>query len=82
MDTTLERGPILATNAALEAVRVNAPRDPADRPDPEWVRGTCPKCGDSLISNCYYAGGRGYIIYWQCWAALTQFPTCDYRRAV
>jgi hypothetical protein len=23
------------------------------RPDPQWVRGRCPECGDDLVSNLY-----------------------------
>ena len=51
-----------------------------DRPDPEWVRGVCPFCGSDVVSNCYYVGGKGYIILWECWEGLGEEPTCDYRR--
>jgi hypothetical protein len=34
-------------------------------PAPEMVRGRCPECGDHLVSNCYYVGGRGHIICWE-----------------
>lgn len=52
-----------------------------DRPDPEWVRGVCPSCGEVVVSNCYHVGGRGYIIVWECWGSLQwPAPTCDYRR--
>lgn len=52
------------------------------RPGPEWVRGTCPQCGDLLVSNCYYTQGRGYLIVWECWGSLGRQPTCDYRRVL
>jgi hypothetical protein len=54
----------------------------AGRPDPEWVRGRCPMCGEDVVSNCYYVGGKGYIIVWECWASLAETPTCDYRRVL
>ena len=41
MDTILE------TNAAVESVR-QAYDGSSDRPRPEWVRGTCPQCGDRV----------------------------------
>ena len=53
-----------------------------DRPDPDWKRGTCPLCGDDLISNAYYVGGRGYIVFWECWSSLQLPATCDYRRVI
>ena len=55
---------------------------PEARPDPEWVRGRCPLCGEDVVSNCYYVGGKGYIIVWECWASLGDTPTCDYRRVL
>lgn len=73
MDTILE------TNAAVESVR-QCFDGASDRPRPEWVRGTCPQCGDDLVSNCYYVGGRGYIIAWECWSSLSAAPTCQYRK--
>ena len=75
MDTILE------TNAAVESVR-QAYDGTSDRPRPEWVRGVCPQCGDSLISNCYYVGGRGYLVTWECWASLNENPTCSYRKVL
>ena len=53
-----------------------------DRPDPDWVRGRCPLCGEEVVSNCYYVGGKGYIIVWECWASLSDTATCDYRRVL
>ncbi len=52
------------------------------RPDPQWVRGRCPECGDDLVSNMYYIGGRGYLVAWECWASLGESPCCTYRRVL
>ena len=52
------------------------------RPEPEWVRGHCPRCGEELVSNCYYVSGRGYLVIWECWGALDPEPRCDYRRVL
>ncbi|GEM_PF-710465 len=46
--------------------------DAEGRPDPQWVRGRCPECGDDLVSNMYYVGGKGYIIRWECWSRITK----------
>jgi hypothetical protein len=71
---------ILKTNAAVESVR-QVYDGLTDRPRPEWVRGTCPECGDELVSNCYYVGGNcPFRIVWECWASLGPSPTCDYRK--
>jgi hypothetical protein len=70
----------LETNAVVEHVRVASPK--TGRPRSEWIRGKCPKCGDDLISNAYYVGGRGYKIIWQCWASLGETPTCDYQHVL
>ena len=75
MDTILE------TNADVQSVR-QAYDGNSDRPPPEWVRGTCPKCGEVLVSNCYYVGGRGYIVEWQCWAGAQDRSACSYRRVL
>ena len=82
MDTILE------TNAAVESVRQAFDKSAhgadglRERPDPEWVRGKCPQCGDDLVSNCYYVGGRGYLVTWDCWASLGSQPTCNYRKVL
>jgi hypothetical protein len=52
------------------------------RPDPKWVRGKCPECGDDLVSNLYYIGGKGYLIVWECWGSLNEDPRCTYRRVL
>ena len=52
------------------------------RPDPQWVRGVCPECGDDLVSNLYYIGGKGYLIRWECWSSLKQTPTCNFRKVL
>ncbi len=75
MDTYLE------TNAAVEAVR-QAYDGPASHPRPEWVRGECPQCGAAVVSNCYYVGGRGYLVVWECWASLGEKPACAYRKVL
>ena len=72
---------ILETNAAVESVR-QAYDGKSDRPRPEWVRGTCPTCGDQLVSNCYYVGGRGYIVIHACWGSLQDSPTCEYQKVL
>lgn len=75
MDTILE------TNAAVESVRL-AHDGKSDRPRPEWVRGICPQCGKDLVSSCYYVGGRGYLVVWDCWASLQDDYTCTYRKVL
>lgn len=52
------------------------------RPDPQWVRGRCPECGDDLVSNLYYIGGKGYLLCWECWGSLSENPTCRYRKVL
>jgi len=59
------------------------PTEEEERPRPEWVRGRCPECGDDLVSNLYYIGGQGYVIYWECWSSfpLTHTaPKCKFRK--
>ena len=75
MTTTL-----LATPA--ERIDVRQPFDKTDRPRPEWVRGICPQCGEQLVSNCYYVGGKGYLIVWECWSSRSDNPACTYRRVL
>jgi hypothetical protein len=70
-------------NTLREAVTVNAPKAVTDgRPDPQWVRGRCPECGDDLVSNLYYIGGKGYLMIWECWNSLGENPRCTYRRVL
>lgn len=71
---------ILETDAAVETVRETA--DHNGRPRPEWIRGKCPECGEDLVSNCYYVGGRGYLIFWECWSSLGNKPSCNYRKVL
>lgn len=52
---------------------------PTDRPDPAWVRGRCPECGDELVSHLYYVHGKGYLIQWECWASQGESPRCGYK---
>ena len=75
MDTLLE------TNAAVESVR-QAYDGTSDRPRPEWVRGTCPQCGDELVANAYYVGGKGYLCLHECWSSLGENPSCAYRKVL
>lgn len=58
--------------------------DMVEQPDPEWIIGRCPECGEPTVSNAYHIGGKGYIIREECWNSLTG-PTrpvarCSYRR--
>ena len=53
-----------------------------EQPDPEWVRGVCPRCGSELVSKCYYVSGRVYLVVWECWASTGVEPACDYRRVL
>jgi len=55
--------------------------DHEGRPDPSWIRGTCPACGDVLVSNLYYCAERGYRIRWECWSSLLDDSACTYREA-
>lgn len=72
---------ILETNAAVESVR-QCYDGTTDRPRPEWVRGTCPQCGSEIVSNCYYVGGRGFLVMHECWESLKNNPTCAYRKVL
>lgn len=59
-----------------EAVRAVLSRD-------EQVRGSCPMCGEKIVSTCYWIEGKGYAIVWECVGALAKDgPTCDYRRVL
>jgi hypothetical protein len=62
--------------------RPNATVRRTDRPEQQWVRGTCPECGEDLVSNMDASGGDCYLIFWECWASLGATPTCNYRRAL
>ena len=69
------------TNEAVLSVR-QAYDGTSDRPRPEWVRGVCPKCGDDLVANSFYVGGRGYLVVHECWSSLGETKTCDYRKVL
>lgn len=69
------------TNAAVESVR-QVYDGTTSRPNPEWVRGVCPLCGEPVVSNCYYVGGRGYVVLYECWASLCEPPICAYRKVI
>ena len=68
--------------AVMEECEAGSQAARRQRPDPDWVRGRCPLCGEDVVSNCYYVGGKGYIIVWECWASLGETATCDYRRVL
>ena len=85
----MELGVVVEENkTAPEVERVEpAPGRPKtlrsdDRPQPEWVRGRCPECGDDLVSNLYYIGGKGYLLTWECWSSLGEAPRCHYRKVL
>lgn len=69
------------TDALL--TNATAPRKAA-RPEVDWIRGECPECGEHLVSNCYFVGGKGYLIFLECWASLgdPSERTCDYRKVL
>ena len=77
MDTILE------TNEAVQSVRQAYDKPTPDgQPKPEWVRGVCPQCGEPVVSNSYYIGGRGYLIVFECWQSLGETPACTYRKVI
>jgi hypothetical protein len=78
--TEIVRGDI-GVSRSEEAVNTPLIRENG-RPDPEWVRGKCPVCGDDLVSNLYYVGGKGYLVRWECWASLGESPNCEYSRVL
>ena len=53
-----------------------------DRPDPAWVRGRCPECGDELVSHLYSKRNEGYVIQWECWASQGESPSCGYKKVL
>jgi hypothetical protein len=67
---------------ATEKVETLRGERPAERPDPAWVRGKCPHCGDVVVSNLYYVGGQGYLLRWECWSSLGEEATCDWRKVL
>ena len=71
----------LKTEDVVETIRQRY-AGASEKPQPEWVRGTCPQCGSELVSNCYYVGGRGYLVTYECWESLKNEPTCTYRRVL
>jgi hypothetical protein len=79
--TTIQKQKSDVLPSDVDAVRQAFDSD-SNRPRPEWIRGKCPTCGDDLVSNCYYVGGRGYLIAWECWASLGDNPKCNYRKVL
>lgn len=59
----------LDTSAAVQTVRQYWDGQ-RDQPKPEWTRGNCPDCGAPVVSNCYYIGGKGFVIIFECWESL------------
>lgn len=77
MDTILE------TNQAVQSVRqAYDGLTPDGQPKPEWTRGTCPQCGQPVVANSYYIGGRGYLIVHECWHSLGENPACTFRKVL
>ena len=72
----------LETNAAVESVRQAYDGPASGQPKPEWVRGVCPQCGGPVVSNCYYVGGKGFLVVWECWGSLAAAPTCSYKKVL
>lgn len=69
----------------VAADTITAPRRTGlrdERPDPQWIRGRCPECGDDLVSNLYYIGGKGYLLRWECWSSLGESPACGYYKVL
>jgi hypothetical protein len=70
---------------ATMSERTDRPAErPALAPEPEWVRGICPRCGAPVVSNLYHVGGKGYILRWECWQAIgpEEARICDWRRVL
>jgi hypothetical protein len=53
-----------------------------ERPDPAWVRGRCPECGDEIVSHLYYIAKQGYVLKWRCWSAEGESPTCSWEKVL
>lgn len=90
MDTLLDTDNLDAADTLPPSVRQSFDGPAAGQPKAEWVRGTCPVCFSPVVSNCYYVGGRGYLVVWECWNALGEYAkdvpdelrTCRYRRVL
>lgn len=65
---------------AQSSVRLDPAARREARPDPNDVRAVCPYCGSDVVSGVYYLNGSGFVIWWDCWEALGDAPTCTYRR--
>lgn len=65
-------------------ITANPPQRTAknERPDPAWVRGRCPECGDELVSHLYYKRNEGYVIVWKCFSSMGDEPTCTYEKVL
>ena len=91
----MEKGMVVEESALKRGIgepgeAISLPRRGEGRPDPQWVRGRCPECGDDLVSNLYYIGGKGYLLVWECWGSLgadgedrgAHEGRCRYRRVL
>jgi len=65
---------MIETNALVNSVRAGGNETP-HRPEPHWIHGKCPKCGDYTIKDAFYVGGRGYLVQVVCWNG-----DCMYRK--
>ena len=63
-------------------VRQNFDGPATGQPRTEWIRCVCPLCGSPVVSNCYYVGGRGYLVVWECWESLRDVPACPFRHVL
>ena len=47
---------------------------------PEWIVGTCPRCGGPVVENDYYRQEVGHWRLRQCWNGmrLAPAPKCGY----
>lgn len=70
----------------MQKINLTGHTPPPLEPDPQFVRGECPVCGESVVSNVYYVGGKGYVSVWECWGSLQANAgrpnTCNYRRVL
>jgi hypothetical protein len=67
---------MIETNALVNSVRANGNETP-HRPEPHWIAGKCPVCGEVTIKDAFYVGGKGYLLQEVCWSG-----DCMYRKMV
>jgi hypothetical protein len=66
----------------IDDISVRTAPKKRSRPEPSWVCGTCPECGEVMVVNYYHVGGRGYLGYRECWASLGDQPTCHWSQSL